>query len=112
MQQCNVRMVSLRRNGHGLIPVFFLLMITPGKYSRRWPFFSRTDYFVSFSIRRGYQVYKEVCAACHSMKRISFRHMVGVSHSLDQAKAEASAINVIDGPNEEGQMFERPGKVN
>ena len=100
-------MLWLRLNGLGLIPAFFLLMIMPGTLSTVECVYS---YFVH-SIRRGYQVYKEVCAACHSMKRISYRHMVGVSHTLDQAKAEASGINVKDGPNEEGQMFDRPGKV-
>lgn len=63
------------------------------------------------SIRRGYQVYKEVCAACHSMNQIAYRHLVGVSHTVEQAKAEAAEVEVTDGPNEEGQMFTRPGKV-
>lgn len=63
------------------------------------------------SIRRGYQVYKQVCAACHSMEYIAFRHLVGVSHTEDEAKAIAEQIQVVDGPNEEGDMFERPGKL-
>lgn len=63
------------------------------------------------SIRRGYQVYKEVCAACHSMNRLAYRHLVGVSHTLEQAKAEAAEIDVVDGPDDEGKMFTRPGKV-
>lgn len=64
-----------------------------------------------FSIRRGYQVFREVCAACHSMEWISYRHLVGVSHTLEQAKAEAGAVEVQDGPNDAGEMFMRPGKV-
>lgn len=68
-------------------------------------------YFALLSIRRGYQVYKEVCAACHSMNQIAYRHLVGVSHTVEQAKSEAAEIEVTDGPNEEGQMFTRPGKV-
>lgn len=63
-----------------------------------------------FSIRRGYQVYKEVCAACHSLK-IAYRHLVGVSHTLDEAKAEAAEIEVEDGPDDTGAMFTRPGKL-
>lgn len=41
-----------------------------------------------FSIRRGYEVYKQVCAACHSMKYIAYRNLVGVSHTEAEAKAE------------------------
>ncbi|XP_037800835.1 cytochrome c1, heme protein, mitochondrial-like [Penaeus monodon] len=63
------------------------------------------------SIRRGYEVYKNVCAACHSMKYIAFRNLIGVSHTESEAKAEAEAIQVKDGPNDDGEMFERPGKL-
>ena len=64
-----------------------------------------------FSIRRGYQVYKQVCAACHSMEYIAYRHLVGVSHTDEEARALAEQIQVVDGPNEEGEMFERSGKL-
>lgn len=63
------------------------------------------------SIRRGYQVYKEVCSACHSVKWISYRQLVDVSHTVKQAKAEAQSIQVEDGPNDKGDMFMRPGKL-
>ncbi|KAK7070817.1 iso-1-cytochrome c [Halocaridina rubra] len=75
---------------------------------------SHNGYFSSLdhaSIRRGYEVYKNVCAACHSMKYIAFRNLIGVSHTESEAKAEAEAIQVKDGPDEEGNMFERPGKL-
>lgn len=45
------------------------------------------------------------------MNQIAYRHLVGVSHTVEQAKTEAAEIEVTDGPNEEGQMFTRPGKV-
>lgn len=63
------------------------------------------------SVRRGYEVYKQVCAACHSMKYTYYRHLVSVSHTEDEAKAEAAEAMIPDGPNDEGQMFERPGKL-
>ena len=53
------------------------------------------------SIRRGYQVYREVCAACHSLDRIAWRNLVGVSHTVDEAKAMAEEVDYEDGPNEE-----------
>jgi len=63
------------------------------------------------SLRRGYEVYKQVCAACHSMRFIAYRNLIGVTHTEDEAKAEAAAVLVTDGPDENGNMFQRPGKL-
>jgi ubiquinol-cytochrome c reductase cytochrome c1 subunit len=46
------------------------------------------------SIRRGYQVYKQVCSACHSMRYLAYRNLVGVSHTEAEAKEEAADIQV------------------
>lgn len=67
--------------------------------------------FDTASIRRGFQVYRQVCASCHSIKEISFRNLVGVTHTEDGAKAVAASYEVVDGPNDIGEMFERPGKL-
>lgn len=56
-------------------------------------------------------VYKNVCAACHSLERIHYRELVGVCMSEDEAKAAAADIDVVDGPNDIGAMYERPGKL-
>lgn len=63
------------------------------------------------SIRRGYQVYREVCAACHSLDRIAWRNLVGVSHTADESRAMAEEIEYQDGPDDNGEMFMRPGKL-
>lgn len=63
------------------------------------------------SVRRGYQVYKQVCAACHSMRYIAYRNLIGVSHTEAEAKAEAEEIMVTDGPDEQGNYYKRPGKL-
>ncbi|KAJ8367556.1 hypothetical protein AAFF_G00314870 [Aldrovandia affinis] len=63
------------------------------------------------SVRRGYQVYKQVCSACHSMEYLAFRNLVGVSHTEVEVKALAEEIEVVDGPDENGEMFTRPGKL-
>ncbi|PRW39146.1 Cytochrome c1- heme mitochondrial [Chlorella sorokiniana] len=76
-----------------------------------WPhdgFFSSYDHR---SIRRGYQVYTQVCATCHSMDLIHYRDLVGVCYTEEEAKEMALNIEVTDGPNDEGEMFERPGKL-
>ncbi|CEL61872.1 ubiquinol-cytochrome c reductase cytochrome c1 subunit [Rhizoctonia solani AG-1 IB] len=69
------------------------------------------DSFDHASIRRGYQVYREVCAACHSLDRIAWRNLVGVSHTVDESKAMAEEVEYEDGPNDAGEMFQRPGKL-
>ncbi|XP_064156496.1 cytochrome c1, heme protein, mitochondrial-like [Anguilla rostrata] len=63
------------------------------------------------SIRRGYQVYKQVCSACHSMEYLAFRNLVGVSHTEAEVKTLAEEIEVVDGPDDTGEMFTRPGKL-
>ncbi|TRY89537.1 hypothetical protein DNTS_016325 [Danionella cerebrum] len=63
------------------------------------------------SIRRGYQVYKQVCSACHSMNYLAFRNLVGVSHTESEAKALAAEFQISDGPDDTGEMFTRPGKL-
>ncbi|KAH7287275.1 hypothetical protein KP509_32G048300 [Ceratopteris richardii] len=61
-------------------------------------------------IRRGHQVYQEVCAACHSMSLVAFRDLIGVAYTEEEVKAMAADIEVEDGPNDEGEMYMRPGK--
>jgi len=63
------------------------------------------------SVRRGYEVYKQVCAACHSMEYLCYRNLVGVIMTEEEAKAEAEEAQVEDGPNDAGDMFMRPGKL-
>ncbi|KAA1468773.1 hypothetical protein DENSPDRAFT_815290 [Dentipellis sp. KUC8613] len=84
-----------------------------GLHPPQYPWSSQgwLDSFDHASIRRGYQVYREVCAACHSLDRIAWRNLVGVSHTADEAKAFAEEFEYTDGPNDEGEMFQRPGKL-
>ena len=44
------------------------------------------------SIRRGYEVYRQVCAACHSMDQLAYRHLVGVAYTEDEMKAIAAEV--------------------
>ena len=71
-------------------------------------FYSSYD---SASVRRGFEVYRQVCSTCHSLQYKAYRELVGVSHTEEQAKALARSIEVTDGPNDEGEMFQRPGKL-
>lgn len=62
------------------------------------------------SAQRGFQVYKEVCSACHSMRLLSYRNLSQIGFSQDEIKAIAANYNVTDGPNDDGDMFERPAR--
>ncbi|GMH53812.1 hypothetical protein TL16_g01534 [Triparma laevis f. inornata] len=76
-----------------------------------WTHTGFLDAFDAKAVRRGYQVYKEVCATCHSLEKIHFRELEGKTHSKEELIAMAAEIDVVDGPNDEGEMFERPGKL-
>jgi ubiquinol-cytochrome c reductase cytochrome c1 subunit len=64
------------------------------------------------ALQRGYQVYAEVCASCHSLELLSYRNLREIGFTEDQVKEIAAAFEVTDGPNEEGEMFERPAIPN
>ncbi|KAI3722229.1 hypothetical protein L2E82_33260 [Cichorium intybus] len=76
-----------------------------------WPHQGILSSYDHASIRRGHQVYTQVCASCHSMGLISYRDLVGVAYTEEETKAMAAEIEVEDGPNDEGEMFTRPGKL-
>lgn len=62
------------------------------------------------SLQRGLQVYRQVCAACHSLKRVAYRNLEEIGYSEGQVKTIAGEVTVMDGPNDDGEMFERPGR--
>ena len=79
-----------------------------------WSFKGLFGKFDRATLQRGYQVYTEVCASCHSMKYLSYRNLSeegGPEFSEAAAKAIAASFDVKDGPNADGEMFTRPGKL-
>lgn len=63
------------------------------------------------ALQRGFQVYKEVCSACHGMRLLSYRHLLEIGLSEAEVRQIAASYTVVDGPNDEGQMFERPARL-
>ena len=61
------------------------------------------------SVRRGYQVYKEVCSACHGMEQLYFRNLVGVSHTEDEAKTFAEEVRQLSPPAEPKKLIKKGG---
>ena len=79
-----------------------------------WTFKGLFGKFDRGALQRGYQVYTEVCSSCHSMKYLSYRNLAekgGPEFTEAQAKAIAASFEVKDGPNADGEMFTRPGKL-
>jgi len=79
-----------------------------------WSFKGIFGTFDRASLQRGYQVYQEVCSGCHSAQHLSYRNLSekgGPEFSVEEAKAIAAQFEVEDGPNSDGEMFMRPGRL-
>ena len=74
-----------------------------------WSFAGPFGTYDKAQLQRGLKVYKEVCAACHSMKLVAFRTLEDLGYSEAQVKALAAEYTINDGPNDAGDMFDRPG---
>ncbi len=78
--------------------------------ARDWSFSGVFGQFERAPMQRGLQVYREVCSACHGLRLIAFRNLAALGYDEDEIKAIAADYTVMDGPDEEGEMFERPGR--
>jgi ubiquinol-cytochrome c reductase cytochrome c1 subunit len=77
--------------------------------ARDWSFSGIFGQFDRGAMQRGFQVYREVCSGCHSLRLIAFRNLEALGYDEDEIKAIAAEYSVEDGPDEEGEMFERSG---
>lgn len=82
----------------------------PRPPKQHWSFAGMFGTFDRAALQRGYQVYKEVCAACHSMRLLSYRNLAALGFKEDEVKAIAAGFEVTDGPDDKGEMFKRPGR--
>jgi len=81
---------------------------------QHWSFWGPFGQYDPQQLQRGFKIYREVCSTCHSLKLLSFRNLAdpgGPGFTEAQAAAVASGYQVTDGPNDQGQMFKRPGKI-
>lgn len=76
----------------------------------KWSFDGPTGTYDKAALQRGYKIYREVCSACHAMKRVAYRNLSALGYSEDQIKTIAAEYTVTDGPNDEGEMFDRPAR--
>jgi ubiquinol-cytochrome c reductase cytochrome c1 subunit len=78
-----------------------------------WSFAGPFGHYDNAQLQRGFKVYREVCASCHGLTRIAFRTLAqegGPEFSPEQIQALAAQYKIQDGPNDAGEMFERPGR--
>jgi ubiquinol-cytochrome c reductase cytochrome c1 subunit len=75
-----------------------------------WSFHGLFGTFDRAAAQRGYQVYKEVCAACHGLHLVAYRNLQDLGFSEAEVKALAAGYQVTDGPNDAGEMFQRPAR--
>ncbi|MDE2361754.1 MAG: cytochrome c1 [Hyphomicrobiales bacterium] len=78
-----------------------------------WSFAGFFGKYDQEQLQRGFQVFREVCSNCHSAKHLAFRNLAdpgGPQFSEAQVKALAAQYKIKDGPNDAGDMFERPGR--
>jgi len=75
-----------------------------------WSFEGITGTFDKAALQRGFKVYREICSGCHSMRLLYYRDLIEIGFSEEEVKAIASDYTVIDGPDDEGEMFERDAK--
>ena len=75
-----------------------------------WEFEGPFGHYDKAALQRGLQVYRNVCSACHSLKRVRFRNLEALGYDESQIKAIAAEYTVTDGPNDEGEIFDRPAR--
>jgi ubiquinol-cytochrome c reductase cytochrome c1 subunit len=81
-----------------------------------WSFAGVRGKFDKDQLQRGFQVYQEVCASCHGLKRVYFRNLVerggpGFNEEAVKALAASWPNQIFDGPNEEGNIATRKGAI-
>jgi len=78
--------------------------------NQHWSFEGIFGTFDRGELQRGFQVYQEVCSVCHAVEHLAYRDLTEIGYSEDEVKAIAAQAKVTDGPNDQGEMFERPGR--
>ena len=76
----------------------------------KWSFSGPFGKYDRAQLQRGLKVYREVCAVCHGLKYVAFRNLADLGYSEAQVKAIAAEYKIQDGPNDQGDMFEREGR--
>lgn len=82
----------------------------PAIASQEWSFSGPFGTYDRASAQRGFKVFRDVCATCHSLNLVSFRNLRGIGLNESEIRAIAASFEVTDGPNDQGEFFQRPGR--
>lgn len=77
---------------------------------QKWSFQGPFGAYDRAALKRGFEVYRQVCASCHSMDRLYYRNLAEIGYTESEVKAIAAEYSVMDEPNEEGEILERPAR--
>jgi ubiquinol-cytochrome c reductase cytochrome b/c1 subunit len=108
------RLIALAAIGACLLPFAALAAEADIPPRQKWSFSGPFGKFDRGQVQRGFKVYREVCQVCHGLSYIAFRNLAepgGPGFSREQAAAVAAEYKIKDGPNDQGEMFERPGRL-
>ena len=78
--------------------------------AQSWSFNGILGTYDRGALQRGFEVYKEVCAACHSMNLVAYHSLSGIGYNEAEIKAIAAQVQVPDEPNDQGEIVDRPGR--
>jgi len=81
--------------------------------TQEWSFDPPFGSYDRAQLQRGFHVYKQICSNCHSMHLLTYRNLGepgGPQFSPKDVETLASQVQVKDGPNDKGEMYERPGR--
>ncbi len=81
----------------------------PEPPAQDWSFDGVFETFDRGALKRGFQIYSEICSTCHSLRLVAYRNLQDIGFSEPEVKGIAADVEVLDGPDEEGEMFTRPG---
>ncbi|MDF1585123.1 cytochrome c1 [Marinimicrococcus flavescens] len=82
----------------------------PAPIDKSWPHEGMFGTYDRAALQRGFQVYQSVCQGCHGLDYIAFRNLEALGYDAEEVKAIAAQYTVVDGPDDQGEMFERPGR--
>jgi ubiquinol-cytochrome c reductase cytochrome c1 subunit len=77
---------------------------------QNWSFNGIFGTYDRAALQRGFQIYREVCSACHSMNLLAYHDLEGIGYSLPEIKAIAASVQVPDDPDDTGEIKDRPGR--
>ena len=79
----------------------------PAAPARDWSFDGPLGRFDMPAVRRGLDVYLNVCSFCHSLEYVAYRNLTEIGLTADEAGAIAARYQITDGPDDFGAMFQR-----